>query len=173
MKFQHKSNQVRSEANATLSLLDTVNSANGLQPVPKNKRAVFDPPFIVIKDETDERYVVIYQVWEDQDVPLSESFSAILEVMATAAQKPQGAVESVARGVGVGGSIAASMHGTRTPNTLTWSDINRAFFLLWCDLIGGRWTKRISFQFFFDGPEIGRGQISSAANAGIRMVSSS
>ncbi len=172
MKWQHKSNQVRSEANATLSLLDTVNSTHGLQSVPMNKRVSFDPPFRFVKDETDPRYVLVYQVW-DQEFPLSESFSAILEAMAIAAQQPRGAVGNAACGVGVGGSVIVNMHGTRAPNTLTWSDINRALFLLWCEIIGGPLNKKITFQFFFAGPEIGRGEISSTADAGSRIVSSS
>ena len=178
MKWQHKSNPASSEANATLSLV--VDTADPTTPglmqsvVPQIIEPVgFGPPFRIVKDETDHRYVLLYQVWEEQDIPISESFSAILEAMATAAQKPQDAVGGAARGVGVGGSVAVDMHGTRAPNTLTWNDINRALFLLWCEIMNHGLKKKITFNLFFGGPELGGGEISSTANAGSGMSSSS
>lgn len=93
--------------------------------------------------------------------------------MATAAQKPQDAVGDALRGVGVGGNIAVNLRGTRGPNTLTWSDIIRTMFLLWSVLVYGDLTKTCTFQLFFAGPELGRGDISSTTVAGSRLISSS
>lgn len=80
MKWQHKSSLEVGDVNATLSLLGT-NSTNVIQPMPRGKRAVIK----TIIDPTDNRYVILYQE-TDQHVPLSESFSAILEAMTTAAR---------------------------------------------------------------------------------------
>ena len=168
MQWRHRDSQETGHANATLSLSGT-NSTDVVQPMPVDKRA---PPFHTIIDTTDNRYVVIYQE-TGQLVPLSESFSMILEAIATAAQKPQDAFANAAGGVGVGGNFAVNMHRTRGLNTLTWSDIMRTFFLLWSVLGEGQLTKTCTFQLFFDGPELAKGDISSTTVGGSMLVSTS
>ena len=73
----------------------------------------------------------------------------------------------------MGGNIAVNVHGTRAPDTLTWSDIIRTMFLLWSALVSGELIKTCSFQLFFEGGELGRGEISSTAVAGNRQISPS
>lgn len=83
MKWQHKTYSVAVEATNTVGLINAVNSTATLRLVHSGEPTSLNESTGVIVDSRDTRYEIAYSVL-NEDAAFSDTFSAFLEVMATA-----------------------------------------------------------------------------------------
>ena len=104
----------------------------------------------------ERRYQIAYHGLE-QDVGLTQTFTAFLDTFAEAAPNDYDAVGAFVNGVSVSGEIAVNMHGTTIPSRLTWIKLIETFGITWKQVIRGHNYYELEWKLSYDGAKIGEG----------------
>ena len=170
MRWQHERSGVAGEANSSMGLSTHINPTNSLNLFYdvnlKNAQRLedgFEPAGVGDRGSTgiiplprEPRYEITYHVLK-QDVHLTQTFTAFLNVFAEAAPNDYEAVGAFVNGVSVSGEIAVNMHGTTTPSRLTWIKLVETFGILWRQVIRAHNYYELDWELSYDGVKIGEG----------------
>lgn len=170
MRWQHERGGVAGEANSSVGLSIHVNSTNSSKALyDVNLRNAlqledgFEPVGVGGRGSTgtiplprDSRYEITYHILE-QDVHLTQTFTAFLDAFAEAAPNDRDAVGAFVNGVSVSGEIAVNMHGTTIPSRLTWMKLVETFGILWRQVVRGQNYYELDWELSYDGVKIGEG----------------
>lgn len=185
MKWQHARSGVAGEANSSVGLSTHINSTNSSSVLhdvnlksAQRLEHVFEPAGVGGRGSTgtiplprESRYEITYRVLE-QDVHLTQTFTAFLDAFAEAAPNDYDAVGAFVNGVSVSGEIAVNMHGTTIPSRLTWIKLIETFGILWRQVIRGHNYYELEWELSYDGVKIGEGFLFNITFPGSTLVSS-
>lgn len=137
--------------NSTVALVRSdAGNQTGLQVAGETTGTLVDP--------TDPRLAIRYTVFT-QPIPLPDTWTAILNALATAA--PQSVYETGAAvdAAGVSGETIVHVHETGTPPFLNWGTLINALRLIWKTIANNRWHQAWDFDLTYDGATVGEGYI--------------
>ncbi|KAL8760156.1 MAG: hypothetical protein Q9184_003413 [Pyrenodesmia sp. 2 TL-2023] len=111
-----------------------------------------------LQDPTDPRLAIKYTVF-NQPIPLPDTWTAILNALATAAPHDVYETGAAVDAAGFSGETILHVHETGTPPLLNWGTLINAMRLIWKTIANNHWHKAWDFDLLYDGATVGEGYI--------------
>ncbi|KAL8650325.1 MAG: hypothetical protein Q9210_003888 [Variospora velana] len=137
--------------NSTVALIRSdASNQTGLQAVGETTGTIVDP--------TDPRLAIRYTIF-GQPIPLPDTWTAILNALATAAPHSVHETGAAVDAAGVSGETILHVQETGTPPFLNWGTLINAVRLIWKTIVDNHWYQAWDFDLTYDGATVGEGYI--------------